>query len=89
MLELAALGLLNSDIEKSDAGVIDVHDALCIEAAHVAKLEKILWCALGIRAAVYEHEAVFVAREHRCHCRTANTVDALDDKRCTGEQCSR
>ena len=86
MLELTALCFLCADIEESDTRLSKPHHSARIEAAHVCKLEKILGRTLGICAAVDEHYAVFAAGQHRCHGSAANTLDAFDDKRSSGEQ---
>ena len=88
-VEGRALLRLGAVVEKSDAGIIYVHDPLCIKAAHVAELEKILGSALRVCSAVNEHKPVFTARKYRCHRRTANTVHTLYDQCCTGKKCAR
>ena len=86
MLELRALVILGAVAEQADARRGDAEHGAGIVAAHIGKLQQVLRRAVGVGAAVDEHDARVAVRQHGGQRRAADTVDALDDERSAGEQ---
>lgn len=88
MLKLGALMLLGAVAQQADARRSDTKHGAGIIAAHIGKLQQILRRAVGVGAAVDEHDARVSVRQNGSQRRAADAVNALDDERGAGEQCA-
>ena len=88
MLELRALVVLGAVAEQTDTGRRDAEHGAGVVAAHIGKLQQVLRRAVGVRAAVDEHDARIAVGQHGSQRRAADTVDALDNERRAREQCA-
>ena len=88
MLKLRALVLLGAVAEQADARRRDAEHGAGVVAAHIGKLQQVFRRAVGVRAAVDEHDARIAVGQHGSQRRAADAVDALDDERRAREQCA-
>ena len=44
--------------------------------------------ALNVGTAIKQHKRTLLRRHNACDCRTLDTLDALDDKGCTDNNCA-
>ena len=88
VLELGTLVILGAVAQQADARRGDAEHGAGIVTAHIGKLQQVFRRAVGIGAAVDEHDARIAVRQHGSQRRAADAVDALDDERGAGEQCA-
>ena len=88
MLKLRALVVLGAVAEQTDTRRRDAEHGTGIVTAHIGKLQQVLRRAVGVRAAVDEHDARVAVGQYGGKRRAADAVDALDDERRACKQCA-